>query len=32
VLFSKHAGQPVKIEGQEYQILKEDDIMAIVQQ
>ena len=32
VLFSKHAGQPVKIEGEEYQILKEDDIMAIVQQ
>jgi chaperonin GroES len=32
VLFSKHAGQPVKVEGKEYQILKEDDIMAIVQQ
>ena len=32
VLFSKNAGQPVKIEGQEYHILKEDDIMAIVQQ
>ena len=31
VLFSKHAGQPVKVDGQEYHILKEDDIMAIVQ-
>jgi chaperonin GroES len=32
VLFSKNAGQPVKVEGEEYHILKEDDIMAIVQQ
>lgn len=32
VLFSKNAGHPVKVEGQEYHILKEDDIMAIVQQ
>jgi chaperonin GroES len=32
VLFGKNAGQPVKIEGQEYHILIEDDIMAIVQQ
>jgi len=31
VLFGKYAGQPVKIEGEEYHILKEDDIMAIVQ-
>jgi chaperonin GroES len=31
VLFGKNAGQPVKVEGQEYHILKEDDIMAIVQ-
>jgi chaperonin GroES len=31
VLFGKNAGTPVKIEGQEYHILKEDDIMAIVQ-
>jgi chaperonin GroES len=32
VLFGKNAGQPVKVEGKEYHILKEDDIMAIVQQ
>jgi chaperonin GroES len=32
VLFSKHAGQTVKIDGQEYHILREDDVMAIVQQ
>ena len=31
VLFSKYAGQAVKVDGQEYHILKEDDIMAIVQ-
>ena len=31
VLFGKNAGTPVKIEGAEYHILKEDDIMAIVQ-
>jgi chaperonin GroES len=32
VLFSKHAGQTVKIDGQEYLIMREDDVMAIVQQ
>ncbi len=32
VLFSKHAGQTVKIDSEEYHILKEDDVMAIVQQ
>ena len=31
VMFAKNAGQPVKIEGQEYHILREDDIIAIVQ-
>ena len=31
VLFSKHAGQTVKVDGNEYRILKEDDIMAIVE-
>ena len=31
VLFSKHAGQAVKVDGNEYRILKEDDIMAIVE-
>jgi chaperonin GroES len=32
VLFSKHAGQTVKIDGQEYLIMREDDVMAIVKQ
>ena len=31
VLFGKNSGQPVKIDGEEYHILKEDDIMAIVE-
>jgi len=31
VLFSKNAGQAVKVDGNEYRILKEDDIMAIVE-
>lgn len=31
VLFSKHAGQTVKVDNQEFHILKEDDVMAIVQ-
>lgn len=31
VLFSKNAGQTVKADGEEYLILKEDDVMAIVQ-
>ena len=32
VLFSKMAGQTVKVEGEEYLIMREDDIMAIVRQ
>lgn len=32
VLFAKHAGQTVKIDGQEFHILREDDVMAVVQQ
>jgi chaperonin GroES len=32
VLFGKHAGQTVKIDGEDYHILREDDVMAIVQQ
>lgn len=32
VLFSKFAGQTVKVDGQENLVLKEDDIMAIVVQ
>jgi chaperonin GroES len=31
VLFNKHAGQTVKVDGEEYLILKEDDVMAIVE-
>jgi chaperonin GroES len=31
VLFGKHAGQAVKIDGNEFHILKEDDVMAIVE-
>jgi chaperonin GroES len=31
VLFSKHAGQTVKVDNIEYHILREDDVMAIVQ-
>lgn len=30
VLFSKFAGQTVKIDNQEFHILKEDDVMAII--
>ena len=31
VLFGKHAATPIKIEGEEYHILREDDVMAIVE-
>ncbi len=31
VLFSKYAGTEVKIDGEEYSILKQDDILAIVE-
>lgn len=31
VLFSKYAGQTVKVDGMEYHILKEDDVMAIIE-
>jgi len=31
VLFSKHAGQTVKVNGEEYHILREDDVMAVIQ-
>ena len=31
VLFSKHAGQAVKANGKEFLILREDDVMAIVE-
>jgi chaperonin GroES len=31
VLFNKHSGQAVKADGEEFLILREDDVMAIVQ-
>ena len=31
VLFGKYAGQTVKVEGQELLVMREEDIMAIVQ-
>lgn len=31
VLFSKYAGNEIKVEGEEYLILKEDDIQAVVE-
>jgi chaperonin GroES len=31
VLFSKYAGTEVKIEGEEYLIMREDDILAIIE-
>ena len=31
VLFGKHAGQTVKVNGEELHILREDDVMAIVE-
>jgi chaperonin GroES len=30
VLFGKHAGQTVKVDGQELLVMKEEDIMAVV--
>lgn len=30
VLFGKHAGQVVKVDGQELLVMKEEDIMAVV--
>lgn len=32
VLFSKHAGQTVKVDNEEFLIMREDDIMAVVKQ
>ncbi|SKA80401.1 chaperonin GroES [Clostridium sp. USBA 49] len=31
VLFSKYAGTEVKVDGEEYTIIKQDDILAIVE-
>lgn len=32
VLFGQHAGQPVKVDGKEYLILKEDDVIAVIEE
>ena len=32
VLFGKHAGQAVKIEGEEVLVLKEDEIFAVIEE
>ncbi|RKY93751.1 MAG: co-chaperone GroES [Candidatus Hydrothermota bacterium] len=32
VLFSKYAGNEVKIEGEEYLIMREDDILAVIEE
>ena len=32
VLFGQHAGQTVKVDNEEYRILREEDVMAIVKQ
>ena len=31
VLFGKYAGQPVKVDGQEVLVMREEDIMGVVQ-
>jgi chaperonin GroES len=31
VIFSKYAGNEIKMDGQEYTILKQDDILAVVE-
>ena len=31
VLFSKYAGQEIKLEGEEYLIMKEDDVLAVLE-
>jgi chaperonin GroES len=31
VLFSKYSGNEIKVDGQEYTILKQDDILAVVE-
>jgi chaperonin GroES len=31
ILFGKHAGQEIKLEGKEYLIMKEDDVLAVLE-
>jgi chaperonin GroES len=32
VLYGKHAGQPVKVDGLDYLVLKEEDILGIIEE
>jgi chaperonin GroES len=31
ILFSKYAGQEIKLDGEEYLIMKEDDVLAVIE-
>ena len=31
ILFGKYAGQEIKLDGQEYLIMKEDDVLAVIE-
>ena len=31
ILFGKHSGQEIKLDGQEYFIMKEDDVLAVIE-
>ena len=31
ILFGKYAGQEIKLEGEEYLIMKEDDVLAVIE-
>jgi chaperonin GroES len=31
ILFGKHAGQEIKLEGEEYLIMREDDVLAVIE-
>src|SRR6266699_99323 len=31
ILFGKYSGQEIKLEGQEYLIMKEDDVLAVIE-
>lgn len=32
ILFGQHAGQQIKVDGKEYLILKEDEVMAVIEE
>jgi len=31
ILFGKYAGQEIKVDGEEYLIMKEDDVLAVIE-